>query len=147
MPLHSDPFEAFAARLGLRVTTEELVAAPRDVLAPPAESERYVLATLSGPHADRESLRMLFVTEPADVDSPTLRDVLWWLSADSWAVEHAGRNYADWACMYRYADDDAAAMRRFKAHVRQATGLADLLGRGDYESLLGLYREQVVSAG
>src|SRR5690348_16305127 len=102
MPQHHDPFEEFASRLVLRITTEELVAAPRDVLAPPSESERYVLATLSGPSADRDALRMLFVTEPADVDSPTMRDVLWWLSSDSWAVEHAGRNYADWACIYHY---------------------------------------------
>lgn len=139
----SDPFAKFATTYGLRISTEELAAFPRDVLAAPADSDRHVLVTVNSHRADSKQLRILFVTEAGDARGPSVRDVLWWLASDAWAIEHARHNYVDWAAMYRYADDDSAGMQRFKMHVRQARALADLLGEDAYASLLELYRAQV----
>jgi hypothetical protein len=65
------------ARFGLGVTAEESVAAPRDVLATPRESECFLLATLLVLNEDREALQVIFVTDTSAVDLPTTHDVLW----------------------------------------------------------------------
>lgn len=138
----TDPFQAFAAELGLRVTTEELSAAPRDVLASPADQDRYFLVTVAGPRETAGQVRMLFVTG-ADESQPSMRDILWWLASDSWAVEESGRDYARWAAVYRYAADDLVGARLFRMHASQADATRALVGDAAYRRLLRLYQTEV----
>jgi hypothetical protein len=57
----ADPFQAFAAEIGLRVTTEELSAAPRDVIAPPVDQDRYFLVSVARSRETATQVRMLHV--------------------------------------------------------------------------------------
>ena len=138
----ADPFQAFATAIGLQVTTEELSAAPRDVLAPPADQDRYFLITLALPPDTSRAVRTLFVTG-SNESPPSTRDVLWWLASDSWAVEEAGRNYQRWATTYRYSADDPAGVRLFRSHANQAGAARALLGEAAYRQLLNLYQAEV----
>src|SRR2546430_2374210 len=77
-----------ASECELRLSLEAISLAPRDVLASPVEADEYFLATLSGPRADTGSIHILIVIPPAEErKSPTVRDALWWLAADAWAIE------------------------------------------------------------
>jgi hypothetical protein len=138
----ADPFQAFAAELGLRVTTEELSAAPRDVLAPPADQDRYFLVTVAGPRETAGQVRTLFVTG-VDESPPSTRDILWWLASDSWALEESGRDYARWAAVNHYAVDDPAGARLFRLHASQADAARALVGDAAYRRLLSLYQTEV----
>ena len=141
----SDRFADFAARHGLHIEQEELAASPRDVVAPPREIESHTLLTLHGPKADAVPLRTLFVSEATDSRPPSVRDALWWLSSDSWAIERAGRDCRMWAATYGYPDADAATVRLFRLHLRQAENLAALLGEDLYRELLALYEREVAT--
>jgi hypothetical protein len=143
MASHPDPFELFAAQRELQISAAELCAAPRDVLAPPADLERYVLVTLAEPRQGTATVRTVFVSEAANAKHPTFRDVLWWLASDSWAIERAGRDYLRWAELYKYPDSDTAASRLFELHSTRATALAALLGESHYAELLSLYEREV----
>src|SRR5579884_1892360 len=136
---NSDPFLAFATKHGLRIVTDDLCIIPRDVLASPAESDRHTLVTLIGRHAAVEPLRVLFVGEGCDVRPPSIRDVLWWLSSDSWALDQADRDCSAWAREYSYPDEDPATLRLFRVHSRNAQQLKHLLGQPAYDELLQLY--------
>ena len=138
----ADPFQAFATAIGLLVTTEELGAAPRDVLAPPSDQDRYFLVTLALQRDAARAVRTLFVTG-SNERPPNTRDVLWWLASDSWAVEEAGRNYQRWARTYRYSVDDPAGMRLFRSHADQADAARALMGEPAYRELLNLYHAEV----
>lgn len=138
-----DSFSQFAAENGLRLAAADVVAAPRDVAAPPSELERYTLATVTSGRADRAPVILLFVSEQSAPHPPSMRDVLWWLAADSWAVENAGRAIDVWADTYAYAASDVATLRLFRLHVAQADRLESLLGRDAYRDLLALYRAEL----
>jgi hypothetical protein len=143
MASRSDPFVLFATQRGLQLSAEELCAAPRDVLAPPAELERYVLVALAGSTQATPTVRVLFVGEATDAKTPTMRDVLWWFASDSWAIEQANHDYGRWAALYKYPHSDPAAPRLFELHSMRAKALATLLGDGGYFELLSLYESEV----
>jgi len=138
-----DAFMQFAMERGLRLSCADLNAAPRDVTAPPDELERYWLVTVTGKHADIGPLQTLFIMDQADPRPPSMRDALWWLSSDSWAVEHAGREMSNWANVYGYPTGSPATERVFRLHIAQADGLRALLGGDDYRQLLNLYQAEV----
>ena len=146
-PDRPDPFFSFADKHCLRITTEDLSAVPRDVLAQPADLERHVFVVLSGARADMPALRALHVSEACDPREVSFRDALWWLAADSWAVEQAGRDYGRWSDIYGYASENPATLRLFRLHTRQADDLQRLVGVEGYRELLGLYQEEVAPSG
>jgi hypothetical protein len=139
----SDPFVEFAVRCGLRISTIELPAVPRDVLAPPAELQWHTLMTLVGASASAIPIRTLFVTEASDSRPPGMRDLLWWLSSDCWALERADRNYERWAATYRYPTNDSATRRLFRVQIEQALALVGFLGEEAYRQLLALYAAEL----
>jgi hypothetical protein len=138
-----DPFVDFAARHQLCVGNQDLIGAPRDVLAPPPDLERHVLVTLSAVRADVSPVRLLFTTEASDPRPVSARDALWWLAGDCWAVERVARDYGRWAETYRYPDDDPATLRLFQLHVAQADALQALMGTEVYSELLELHHQQI----
>lgn len=144
---HPDPFVRFATQCGLQLTAVDLLAAPRDVLAPPCELEWHTLVTLSRAREEDASIRAVFVTQASDPRPPSLRDVLWWLSADAWAIEQSTRDLVQWSGTYRYPDDDPATLRLFRLHVEQAKALGALLGETAYRALLAIYEAQVAGNG
>lgn len=139
----SDQFADFAARYGLRVEREELPTAPRDVVAPPRELELHTLLTLRSRRADAEPLRTLFTSDASELRTPSIRDTLWWLSSDSWAIEHSGRDVRQWSATYGYPDAEPATLRLFRMHLRQAEKLALLLGDTCYRELLAIYEAEI----
>ena len=138
-----DPFEQFVAWHGLRIITEELAAYPRDVLAAPGELDRHVLVTLMGPGTEPGPVYSLFVVSATDTRPASTRDVMWWLSADSWACERAGSDLSQWAATYGYPADDPATAALMRLHERQARALSALMGREVYTALLSLYEAEL----
>lgn len=152
-----DPFGELAARCGLRVATAEpLYAVPRDLLSPPSEAEQQVLVTLaSARRPDAAPVRVLFAAplaagaESPVADSPVaessvaVRDVLWWLAGDAWAVERARGDVAAWSAIHAYPPADPAAPRLYALHRRQADALRALLGEPDYDALLDAYAREI----
>lgn len=141
-PSRPDPFEQFASEHGLKIDTEQVYSAPRDVRATPAALDRHVLVGLAGKRADVPPLRLVFLSSPEDESPPTIRDVLWWLSSDAWAIEHARHDYVTWAAMYEYPDSESATRNLFALHSRQSAGLKTLLGDAGYRDLLTLYERE-----
>lgn len=144
---HSDPFEQFVANHGLQITREELAAYPRDVLAAPGELDRHVLVTLTSGASDPTPLHSLFVVAASDTRPASTRDVMWWLSADSWAYERAGHDLARWAASYGYHTDDPATVSLMQLHERQARALSALMGPEAYTKLLQLYEDELGRTG
>lgn len=142
-----DPFVRFATQRGLQMSAVDLPAAPRDVLAPPSDLEWYTLVTLSRTREKDVSIHALFVTQASDPRPPSMRDVLWWLSADSWAIEQSARDLDHWSATYRYLDDDPATLRLFRLHVEQAKALETILGEAAYRDLLAIYEAEVTGSG
>lgn len=141
-----DPFGELAARCGLRIATAEpLYAVPRDLLSPPSEAEQQVLVTLaSARRPDAAPVRVLFAAPLGEADSaPTVRDVLWWLAGDAWAVERARGDVAAWSAIHAYPPADPAAPRLYALHRRQADALRALLGEPDYDALLDAYAREI----
>lgn len=138
----ANPFERFAAECGLSLTAEELYWAPRDVLLPPAESDRYFLVTIRRVATDAV-LRLVYLTPFTDPDAPGVRDVLWWIAGDAWEVERAGIALAPWAADHGFASGDEATLRLFECHQRQATALRRLVGDAAYRRLLDIYDAEV----
>jgi hypothetical protein len=75
-----------------------------------------------------------------------MRDVLWWLSADSWAIERADRELVKWSAVYGYPVESTATTRIFRLHIAQADSLQSLLGTEAYGELLGLYQAELKGA-
>jgi hypothetical protein len=136
-----DPIEEFAKTSGLQIATTELNAAPRDLVAPPDEQERYRLAELRR-EGDECALRMLFLSDAASAQEPSIRDILWWLASDAWAIEHAGRDLNKWRSALGYADSEATA-RIFRLQSAQTEKLIELLGDTAYRDLLSRYSAQL----
>lgn len=144
MSAGSDPFERFACECELDVTVEALSVAPRDVLAPPADTDEYFLVTLTGPRPDAGSIRLLIVIPPtAKITAPTARDALWWLAADAWAIERAEGSMVRWASVYDYPLESPATARLFERQMRQTSALRALLCGDRYRQLLALYEGEV----
>lgn len=137
-----DAFCEFAKDRGLHFSAKDVNAAPRDVTAAPDELERYTLASLTAADG-ADAIQMVFITDQLDGRPLSMRDVLWWVAADTWAVEQSGRDFARWAVLYRHAADSAAASRMFQLHVKQADALLTLLGESNYRALLTLYRTEL----
>ena len=140
---HPDPFVRFAAGCGLQISTADLPFAPRDVLSPPANLEWFSLVTIASDRTQSAVMRALYIADASDPRPPSVRDVLWWLAADSWALEQANRDFRRWAATYQYPESDSASMRLFRLHVEQATALAALVGEQSYRELLGLYESSI----
>lgn len=147
MSVARDPFEAFAERSGLRMRAESVYSAPRDVLHPPADSEQAFLVTLNRESRPDHSLSLVYLVPVTEEELPRLRDVLWWLAADGWAIEKAENELAAWAAGYGYDIDDPATARLFSIHKRHQAALRKLLGDGQHAELLGLYCSEVSSPG
>ena len=144
----SDPFERFASECELSVSVEAISCAPRDVLASPVNADEYFLVTLSGPGADAGSIHLLIVIPSTDKRaSPTVRDALWWLAADAWAIERAEGDMERWASTYDYPLESAATARLFERQVRQTSTLRALLCGSQYQQLLELYEGEVSASG
>ncbi len=139
-----DPFERFASECELRVSVEAISLAPRDVLASPVDADEHFLVTLSGPRADAGSIRLVIVIPPTDESkSPTVRDALWWLAADAWAIERADGDMERWASMYDYPLESTTTARLFERQMRQTSALRALLCGDRYRRLLELYEGEV----
>ena len=145
MSVARDPFEAFAERSGLRMRAESVYSAPRDVLHPPADSDQAFLVTLNRESRPDDSLSFVYFLPMTEEKLPGVRDVLWWLAADGWAIDKAENDLAAWATGYGYAIDDPATARLFSIHRRQQAALRKLLGDGQHAELLGLYCSEVSS--
>ena len=75
---------------------------------------------MAGPRPEAGSLRLIIVIPPTDKrEPPTVRDALWWLAADAWAIERAEGNMERWASTYDYAPESAATARLFERQLRQ----------------------------
>lgn len=141
-----DVFDRFAAQTQLHLHTEPVVTAPRDVLADLDETEMYYLATVTS-RASGASVRMVFIRPTTEHSPPVMRDILWWLAADAWAVEQSGREVGRWAGTYGYPVASDATARLYEMQVAQSAALASLLGRDDYARLLALYDAEVTREG
>lgn len=139
----TDPFEQLAAERGLRASVERVSLAPRDLAAPPDEAERCYLVTLAGPEGGTVA-RLAFVTSLLDPRSPALRDALWWLAGDAWAVERSGGDPVRWAaaCGLTGAEDVAAS--EFEHYTAQTRALATALGDDAYRQLLAAYQAELM---
>jgi hypothetical protein len=133
-----DVFVGFAEESRLRITTEPLYSAPRDVLQAPQDVELCFLVTLCGTTREERSVRLAYFAPLSNPSPPGPREVLWWLAADSWALEEAKGNIADWAAGYGY-ELDSATEQLFQIHTRQAAALRELLGPENCQRLLALY--------
>lgn len=141
-----DPFEQFVIKHGLLITSEAVVAYPRDVLATPADLDRHMVVTLRNPAGNAPPLVSLFVCGADDARPASNRDIMWWLSADSWALERADWELHRWAATYGYPDADPATLRLMRLHAGQAEALVVLLGRLAYEELLTTYERELVQS-
>lgn len=142
-PTSPDSFQHFAAEYGLRMTSEMLYSAPRDVLHPPAESDQAFLVTLRRNESGRTPVRLVFLTPLSEHKSPTHRDILWWLAADAWALREANGSLEKWAASHGYPSDDSATERRFDEHSRVVDAVRALLGKEGFDQLLALHSAEV----
>lgn len=142
-PNLSDSFERLALECGARIVVEELYTAPRDLVCPPADAEQCLLVTLRGIDGGQPALRFAYHTPLAQTATPLLRDLLWWLASDSWAIEQARGDEGAWAELHGYPPHDSASTRLFERHVRLAGELRALLGSQAYERLIALYAREV----
>src|SRR5690349_9202774 len=145
-PVPTDPFEQLAAECGLHVSVERLSLAPRDLAAPPEEAERSYLITLNGPEGGAAA-RLVFVTSLREAKAPGLRDALWWLASDAWAIEQSAGDGAKWAATHRLTNAGTVATAEFDHYSTQARLLAAALGEETYRRLLDLYDAEVMRVG
>ena len=141
-----DVFERFAAQCQLELRAKPLVAAPRDVLADIEEAEQHYLVTVTS-RMSEASVTSVFIKPATDASLPDVREVLWWLAADSWAVRQSGRELERWARVHRYPPDAESTARVFELHVAQSEALERLLGQIGYDRLLSLYDAEVGRLG
>ena len=139
----ADEVERLVAACGLTLTAEALYSAPRDVASPPSEMEQHHLVTLVRRSGEGSPLRVVFITPLTESAPPTLRDVLWWLAGDAWAVERSGATLGRWAAIHGYPLEEPASAQLFARHVTQASALKAWLGADAYRSLLAAYATQV----
>lgn len=141
----ADEVERLAAACGLTLTAEALYAAPRDVASPPAEMDQHHLVTLTRHGSEAGALCLVFVTPLIDPRAPTLRDVLWWVAGDAWAIERAGATQQRWAAIHGYPLEDPATAQLFARHVTQASSLKAWLGAEAFRALLAAYAAEIAA--
>lgn len=141
-PSLPDAFAALTAEAGLQLQSEVLHSAPRDVASAPSEMEQHHLVTLSRPGAAGQVVRLIFATPLGEHAPPTLRDVLWWLAGDAWAIERAAGALGEWAAIHGYPSRDAATAALFERNVTQASSLRSLLGADLYARLIATYESE-----
>lgn len=143
-----DAMSRFAATCRLCLTAEPLYHAPYDVVEPPSEAEQAYLVNLGvDDPSGTTAMRLVFLVTPTARERssqvsegpPTVRDVLWWLAADAWAVEHARRDPLTWAAHHGFDLNEPATQLHFERRLRQATDLSALLGEASYRRLLTTY--------
>lgn len=122
---------------------EPLTIAPRDVLAPIEGVEQHFLVSLSRAESRGEPVRLVFVTSLSEQGGPSIRDVLWWVAGDAWAVERAEQKPDLWAATYGYPIDGEATNWLFEQALRQRHAMAALLGEDDMQRLLALYESEI----
>lgn len=144
--LPTDPFEQLAAEYGLRISVERVSLAPRDLAAPPDEGERCYLISVVGPEGGTTA-RLAFVRALQDPSPPSVRDALWWLASDAWAVERSGGDISRWAATQRLTLTDTTVVREFDHYSAQSRALALALGADAYQRLLAAYESSVGRAG
>ena len=145
-PVPTDPFEQLAAECGLRLSVERLSLAPRDLVAPPEEAERSYLVTLTGAEGGTAA-RLVFVTSLRETKTPGLRDALWWLASDAWAIERGAGDVAQWAAIHGLTNAATIATAEFDHYETQARLLAAALGEETYRRLLDTYETAVMRGG
>ncbi|HWG34290.1 MAG TPA: hypothetical protein VN650_08990 [Gemmatimonadaceae bacterium] len=138
-----DRFLQFAERYELQIEIEDVASAPRDILAAPADLEWCTLITLRSAGPDAQRIQTVFTSDPSDTRPPNLRDALWWLASDSWAIERSNRDIHRWAATYHYPDGQPATQRLFNLHRARANALVALLGQPRYEELLSVYESEL----
>lgn len=138
-----DSFSQFARDNGLSMTAEALYVAPRDVMYPPSDSDQPYLVTLTRSGTVPGKISLVFQTPLAHGTEPTIRDVLWWLASDAWAIDRSQQQLDRWAAIYAYDVSEPATRLLFECHVRQAVTLADVLGPDRFQQLLQLYEVEV----
>ena len=143
--LPTDPFEQLAAECGIRISVERVSLAPRDLAAPPDESERCYLITVAGPEGGTAA-RLAFVRSLQDPSPPSVRDALWWLASDAWAVDRSGGDVSRWAAVHRLTLTTTIE-REFDHYAAQSRALALALGADAYQRLLAAYESSVGRAG
>ena len=144
--LPTDPFEQLAADFGLRISVERVSLAPRDLAAPRDEVERCYLVTIAGPEGGTAA-QLAFVRALSDPSPPSVRDALWWLASDAWAIERSGGDITRWAAVQRLTPSDTAVGREFEHYSTQSRALALALGADAYQRLLAAYESSVGRAG
>lgn len=141
----ADEVERLAVACGLTLTAEPLYAAPRDLASPPSEMEQHHLVTLARRGGTGNTMRLVFVTPLGEPAAPTLRDVLWWLAGDAWAIERAGSTRDQWAAIHGYPLEDPGTAQLFARHVTQASALNAWLGAEAYRSLVAAYAAEIAA--
>ncbi len=149
-----DPFTRFAIECGLSISAEAIYYAPYDIAESPGEAEQAYLVTIStGSPTTVTSLHLVFMVA-TDLDggrgdtgddgmgSPRARDVLWWLAADAWSIEHASRDLATWTAQHGFDTESGVVRRRFDILLKQAVGMAVMLGETDYARLVELHEQE-----
>lgn len=144
--LSTDPFEQLAAECGLRISVERVSLAPRDLAAPPDESERCYLITVSGPEGGTAA-RLAFVRSLQDPNPPGVRDALWWLASDAWVLERSGGDISRWAAIQRLTLTGTTIEREFDHYSAQSRAIALALGADAYQRLLAAYESSLGRAG
>lgn len=141
--LPADSLSAVIEASGLEMSAEPLYSAPRDIAGPPSESDQQYLVRLFPRCAPAPDLRLVFAVPLADGHAPTIREVLWWLAGDAWAVERADGDRNRWALTHGYPPNDGATARLHAHHVAQASALRALLGPTLFARMLSAYASEV----
>jgi hypothetical protein len=139
----SDNFDRFADECSLRLTAEPLCVAPRDMLAPLDEIEQHFLVSLTRSGTAESPVRLVFLAPLRTLGGPSLRDVLWWVAGDAWALDRTDYELTEWAATYGYPETEDATVWLFEQARRQATALTKLLGDSNMRRLLDLYEADV----
>jgi hypothetical protein len=114
-----DVYQQFAEECGLRMSTEPLSVAPRNVLAPVHAVEQHFLVDLSRSEGGRGSVRLVFAVPLTQQSVPAMRDVLWWLAGDAWVIEQQDRSPQLWATAFGYEPESDLTLQLFEHYARQ----------------------------
>src|SRR5690606_5687727 len=101
------------------MTAEPLCVAPRDMLAPLDDLERHYLVSLTRSGAAGPPVRLVFLAPLRTLGGPSIRDVLWWVAGDAWALARADHDLTEWAATYGYPETDEATVWLFEQARRQ----------------------------
>lgn len=112
------------------------------MLAPLAEIQQHYLVTLSRP-GSRDPVHIVLVQPLLMPGVPSMRDVLWWLAGDSWAIRQSGASMELWAMTHGHPPGAEATARLHQGYCQQARALEALLGQADYDRLLAVYDAEV----